>query len=245
MANGARKPIPSATELLVLDRSRRRCALCFYIDGDLTEKKGQLAHLDQNPANRLVGNLAWLCLDHHSEYDSRTSQHKNYTKAEARKARDDLYQAIDAGRHLQSSYVPSAGRAADKKTLGEIVGIFESDDIEFFRTHDFSNSFENARMDRLFILAGRQSGAQHEFLDPELEAIRRQLLTHARKFSQELGFDTFVQDHNLTRSRVNTDWRNHDAVAFYKMTTGINDAASEFCQSFDVLIRAARLKLED
>ena len=50
MAKVDRRPIPSQTELLVLDRSRRRCALCYKMKGDLTEKRGQIAHLDQNPA---------------------------------------------------------------------------------------------------------------------------------------------------------------------------------------------------
>jgi hypothetical protein len=104
MTKEPRKPTPGAIELSVLDQSRRRCALCFHLKGDLTEKLGQIAHLDDNPANYAEDNLAFLCMEHHSLYDSKTSQHKNYTVAEMKTARDRLYQAIKEGRHISGNY---------------------------------------------------------------------------------------------------------------------------------------------
>ncbi len=89
-----RRKTPSNTERAVLTRSARRCALCFQLIGDLRLKEGQIAHLDHDPANSAESNLAWLCLPHHSLYDSRTSQHKNYTAAEVKFYRAALYKAI-------------------------------------------------------------------------------------------------------------------------------------------------------
>jgi hypothetical protein len=40
-----------------------------------------------------------MCLSHHSEYDSRTSQHKNFTKDEVKELRSRLYEAIDSCEH--------------------------------------------------------------------------------------------------------------------------------------------------
>jgi hypothetical protein len=65
--------------------AERRCCLCFGLDNDFTEKLGQIAHLDKDSANYSEDNLAWLCLPHHSTYDSKTSQHKNYTIEEAKR----------------------------------------------------------------------------------------------------------------------------------------------------------------
>lgn len=90
-------------ETAVLARSARRCTLCFHLTGDLKEKLGQIAHLDDDPSNRAEVNLAWMCLEHHSLYDSKTKQHKNYTIAEVKKARDKLYGAIASGEHLAHS----------------------------------------------------------------------------------------------------------------------------------------------
>lgn len=94
-----RKPIPAEVEAAVLLKSARRCSLCFQLNGDLTEKHGQIAHLDHNPSNSSEENLAFLCLEHHTLFDSKTSQHKNYTIHEVKAARADLYKAIARGAH--------------------------------------------------------------------------------------------------------------------------------------------------
>jgi hypothetical protein len=92
----ARRTNDPTIESRVLTRSARRCCLCFSLKRDFSEKEGQIAHLDQNPANRAEDNLAFLCLRHHSLYDSRTSQHKNYTIMEVKSARDALYERVQS-----------------------------------------------------------------------------------------------------------------------------------------------------
>ena len=92
-----RKRIPPNIEKEVLTKSRRRCALCFHLNRDTREKNGQIAHLDRRRSNSTEDNLVWLCLDHHSEYDSQTSQHKNYTIEEVTEARRALYRWVKRG----------------------------------------------------------------------------------------------------------------------------------------------------
>lgn len=94
-----RKKTPQDTETAILIKSARRCALCFGLSHDLSEKLGQIAHLDQDPSNSAEDNLAYLCMGHHSLYDSRTSQHKNYTIHEVKTMRHSLHDAIAQGRH--------------------------------------------------------------------------------------------------------------------------------------------------
>lgn len=91
----ARKPLPKNTEAAVLVRSRRRCCVCFGIDRDTRPKAGQIAHLDKNSANHSEANLAFLCFVHHDEYDSVSSQRKNYTAAEVKAFREELYSTIN------------------------------------------------------------------------------------------------------------------------------------------------------
>lgn len=74
----------------VLTASLRRCCLCFALRGDGTEKKGQVAHLDQDPSNAALDNLAFLCFDHHDQYDSKTSQSKGLTIDEVKRHRAAL-----------------------------------------------------------------------------------------------------------------------------------------------------------
>ena len=87
-----RKTIPPKTELKVLVKSRRRCCICYGLARDESVKKGQIAHLDRNPSNYDFDNLAYMCLEHHDEYDTRTSQSKGWSDEEARQYRNELYE---------------------------------------------------------------------------------------------------------------------------------------------------------
>src|SRR5262249_17662889 len=82
-------------EAAVLSESRRRCAVCFGLHADLTPKNGQIAHLDKDPSNNARANLMFLCLEHHDEYDSRTSQSKSLTERELRDYYRQLIEELD------------------------------------------------------------------------------------------------------------------------------------------------------
>src|SRR5215469_6848369 len=99
----ARTHIPTAIQHSVLDRSRRRCALCIHFDNDWAQKEGQIAHLDRNPSNIAEDNLAFLCLPHHDDYDTKRRQTKDLTISEAKTARDRLYAFIETGGDLATT----------------------------------------------------------------------------------------------------------------------------------------------
>lgn len=89
-----RKSIPEKTVTEVLLKSRRRCCICFGLNRDTSLKLGQIAHLDRDSSNASVGNLAFLCLEHHDEYDSATSQRKGLSKKEVEAFRDELHSSV-------------------------------------------------------------------------------------------------------------------------------------------------------
>lgn len=110
-----RKKIPSDIESRVLINSRRRCCLCFYLEGDLEEKKGQIAHIDHKRNNNHESNLAFLCFKHHDEYDSKSSQSKGITHKELQYAKELLHQEI--GKFFNTESSSSVGRAQVKITF--------------------------------------------------------------------------------------------------------------------------------
>lgn len=91
-----RKKIPDEVQKEVLTRSRRRCCLCYGLNRDADIKQGQIAHLDQDNSNERPDNLVFLCLAHHDQYDSRTSQSKGFTLEEAKEYRSELYSHVQA-----------------------------------------------------------------------------------------------------------------------------------------------------
>lgn len=89
MAN--RRKVPKSIETNVLVAARRRCCLCVFLHGRDEVRRGQIAHLNRDPSDYRFENLVWLCLEHHDEFDSKTSQSKGLTQAEVETYRDRLY----------------------------------------------------------------------------------------------------------------------------------------------------------
>ena len=90
-----RKRIPEKILTEVLTKSRRRCAFCFGLNFDKTYKKGQIAHINKKNDDHRFENLAHLCLDHHDQYDSSTSQSKGLTEQELIHHLKSLYKEME------------------------------------------------------------------------------------------------------------------------------------------------------
>jgi hypothetical protein len=102
-----RKNFPKAIEADVLIQCRRRCAFCFCLEGDTLVKRGQLAHIDRNPANASRENAAFLCTPHHDEYDSTSRQTKRFTPEELRAYQKELHMYVNSAEAwLESKTTP-------------------------------------------------------------------------------------------------------------------------------------------
>lgn len=122
-----RKSFPSKVETFVLMASRRRCALCFGLDGDTTEKEGQIAHIDRNRANNAHSNAAWLCTKHHARYDTRSRQTKGHSTDELRAHQKQLFQYLD------SPALWTDARSSKAKGPGVSLEVFDRR-VPYYRT---------------------------------------------------------------------------------------------------------------
>ncbi len=68
--------------------------MCFGLKGNLDVKEGQLAHLDQDRANPAIENLAFLCLECHTQYDKKSNRVIGFTRDEVRYYRNLLYDKL-------------------------------------------------------------------------------------------------------------------------------------------------------
>jgi hypothetical protein len=98
-----RKKVSPEHQTETLVSCRRRCCLCFGLRRDVSIKKGQIAHLDSDPSNGALDNLAFLCLDHHDEFDGRTSQSKGIGIHEVKRFRTELYAHFSSWVNFQTS----------------------------------------------------------------------------------------------------------------------------------------------
>jgi hypothetical protein len=78
-------------ETQVLSASERKCCICYYTSRNQSPRKGQIAHLNGDASKSEFEDLVWLCLEHHDDFDSTTSQSKGLTPGEVRMYRDRLY----------------------------------------------------------------------------------------------------------------------------------------------------------
>lgn len=176
MAN--RKPIPPDAEHRILDRSRRRCALCVHFHNDWGVKDGQIAHLDRDPSNFTEDNLAYLCLPHHDDYDTKRRQTKNLRIRETKTARDRLYTAVERGELAGAPAVPNT-QSADKATLADILHLMNGPTTRFLKFHAFAERFSWDYVAGLITIAQHRREPQHEFLDQELEELREKFVHSA------------------------------------------------------------------
>jgi len=138
MGSNRTKPADSI-QACVLTRSWRRCCICFGLNRDLDVKQGQIAHLDKNRDNHAIDNLAFLCLPHHDQYDSVTSQSKSFRPAEGTFERTKDYSDVwdmmaDVASHQYSEkewkrYLPlfSEGTARTIDKLERVIMMFRDE----------------------------------------------------------------------------------------------------------------------
>jgi len=140
----ARKPIPPVVQADVVIKSKRRCALCVGLNGDTSERPGQIAHLNGDHSDSRFENLVWLCLEHHDKFDSTTSQTKNYTQIEVRNHRDKLYQMYSLSEYSQEDI------DLTRRYLNEYAELFtyifyEYSELAFKIDHNMMDSLASIR----------------------------------------------------------------------------------------------------
>ncbi|UVC09130.1 hypothetical protein IHQ71_00380 [Rhizobium sp. TH2] len=156
----ARKAIPKSTETQVLVESRRRCCLCFGLNRDTALKGGQIAHLDHNSANAQKENLAFLCFDHHDEYDSKTSQRKKLSIGEIKVYQRELYDALlpvlSQPVHFGSMKIP-----ANDPYAGQYVRIGNDEESAELNLIPLPDTYEGDL--RYFVIGEAAYGKSREF----------------------------------------------------------------------------------
>ena len=132
-----RKFVSKGIQTKVLLKSKRRCALCFGLYNDTSIKEGQIAHIDRNNQNDAEENLAFLCLNHHNEYDSIKSQSKNLTEQELKIYKSKLEQFIEYSSIPEKMYCDN-----DYKLYNDLKNNFiDTGLLTRFQNFNFGNFF--------------------------------------------------------------------------------------------------------
>jgi hypothetical protein len=162
-----RPKIPSQIEADVEEQSRRRCCICAALNGDLSRKKGQIAHLDGKPANNDPDNLAFFCLDHHDEYDSTTNVSKNLGMVEVKRYRAELLARIAKG-ELEK---PAVGGAVSPEVFARREAVYDAT-VKFLRAVLTITKIKNEDMWEFFAATDKALFLFDKDLDAYLAELR-------------------------------------------------------------------------
>jgi hypothetical protein len=240
----SRKPTTSLTEAAVLGKAARRCVLCFALDGNLDEQHGQIAHLDRDRSNSAEGNLAFMCLKHHSIYDSTTRQHKNYTIEEVKAARLRLHDLVATGKYLDSDVLRVHHEEADRRTLSKFLALLPFNGvITFLIEHDFRAAYRLSDLDNLRRFYYDYGGPEHEFLNSELESSRRELREAIRQLLSTLASKTFSADAGANFVGVPSEWEYEAPERYREAVDKIHENVKAVLTAYDATVRLARRKL--
>ncbi len=110
--------------------------MCVFLEGRDEVRSGQIAHLNHDRGDSRFKNLVYLCLEHHNEYDTQTSQSKGLTVGEVREYRNRLY--ARNGEFMAPAEVavlaqPEETRDSEEASEYERVPARFGNDLEFTR----------------------------------------------------------------------------------------------------------------
>ena len=145
-----RSEFPDAVEIEVLKKSRRRCAFCYFFRNDIRAKmNGQIAHIDRDSSNVALENAAYLCLNHHDEYDGTRKQSKRLKPEELKYYQGLLYEVV---RSLPSGLGrPKTGIASRKPPI--TLEVYDRRLLFYQKTRQFIRDVsENLRPDLKLVL---------------------------------------------------------------------------------------------
>lgn len=220
----------------------RHCCVCHKFCGT----KIEVHHIETrgDGGGDSFENAIPLCFDCHADmksYDHKHPKGTKYTAKELSRHRDIWYEKV-------KNNIGLAGKAeiveTDKKVYRVLVEILPWDrTITFLRTHHFAGaSFKRNDIKDISEFVYQCENPAFEFIDPDLEGLKLQLLEYVNEFTQCVGIETFPT-HNVERNEVPPEWEYEQPERFKRVVDTLNNTADLICETYDDLVRTATRKL--
>ncbi|MFN7429497.1 MAG: hypothetical protein ACK54T_07020 [bacterium] len=193
-----------------------------------------------------VGVIAWLGDKWIGTKIEASVRHEYDKKIETHKA--ELEQKTAATlRTMESQFQDAVDRKAfDKDLFRQFLAVLPSSgSIEFIRVNNFAGfSFDRRQLERLEDFVHTWNNAEHEFLDPDLEATRKELMTETGRFLHEIAINTFPMPKDAHRSSVPEEWETDQPKRFEKVVDTIHTLAAKVVATHTELVRLGRERLK-
>lgn len=220
----------------------RCCSICHKFCGT----KIEVHHIreESEGGDNTADNAIPLCFDCHADmrsYDYKHPKGNKYSESELRRHRDNWYEKIkgNIGVADRGTVVET-----DKRVYELLIKVLPWDgSINFIRTNNFAGfSFENARLDDLHEFEYHCKNPAFEFIDPDLEALRANLLELVNRFTLTITSETFPT-HNVERNSVPEEWESEQPERFNRVVTELHETAKRIIETYGSLVKTATRKL--
>jgi hypothetical protein len=136
----------------------------------------------------------------------------------------------------------------DQTVMSRIRGVFKTNILDFFRTHDLSVAFSNKILDPLgeALYYNRFESPDFKFHDNKLEGLRVQLLASVKAFWKSYTEDVSCVENNVELLQVHKTNERFDPERKKYIATveKINTLAADIITKFDALTAAANKKFD-
>jgi hypothetical protein len=219
----------------------RFCCLCHKFCG-LKIELHHIVHVSEGGADTFE-NCIPLCFDCHADmrsYDHKHPKGTKYTPSELRGHRDKWYAKAAGAVSLAGS---EATAAEDRKVMAWLIAVLPYDGVMgLLDRKDFGGPFRLESLAPLDKFLAESHSPHNEFLDPDLESLRSELISKVKSFVLYMSLNTFPM-HNPDFQAVPRDWEDHQPERFIETIDRLNDLSRNASIAYNQLVREARRRL--
>jgi hypothetical protein len=185
-----------------------------------------------------------LCFDCHADmrsYDHKHPEGNKYTEPELKRHRTNWYVKVQNNSGVAES---DAIRETDKKVYEHLLEILPWEgSINFIRGNNFAGfSFKNDHLKELFDFKRNSKNPAFEFIDPDLETYRCELLAKIDEFTSVIVSETYPA-HSSGCNSIPEEWEYEQPERFRKVVKQLQDSAADIVSVYTDLSRTATRKL--
>ncbi|MCH5138165.1 HNH endonuclease [Clostridiaceae bacterium UIB06] len=208
----------------------------------------ELHHIKQaaDGGDDTLDNCIPLCLDCHAEvkaYDPHHPKGKKYSENELHLHRDKWYEKVALG---LSTSIEEKPMQCDIDLYRKIKNVFDDQNLQYYlREYDLGNDFDNNVFNGLNTLYYLVDNPNFEFLDSEIEKLKRILMSNIAHFISYKATNTFITKHGTKALKV---WFTEDGWTYeeqLQMSNAFNKLANDIWNSYCNLVEICRRKFKE
>jgi hypothetical protein len=221
--------------------SGRHCCLCHKFCG-LKIELHHIVHSSEGGADTF-DNCTPLCFECHADmrsYDHKHPKGTKYTPEELRRHRDAWYIKVSAS--PGASYT-STSKDQDVTSYHWLVALLPFDGVmSYVQSRDFGAPFQLSNLEPLDQFAEKAQDPSREFIDADLEGMRRELISAIAEFRYYMFTHTWPMRGSEYQA-IPREWEDDQPDRFAKTIDKLNDLSRAVATAYTELVREARRRL--